>query len=150
MGDTIIITNQLKTELDKFLVETKISLQELKKVAISQAWKILQLAIAITIQTIQNLAGDLTGTDKKKIAMDTLSNFYDKVFLVIDIPFVPNLIEPLFRKYTKILLMALVSSSIDAMVLTFKQVGVFKNESESIKIQKRVSKKSIRSQKKRK
>lgn len=148
MSDFINITNQVKLELDKFVIETKLSLQELKKTAISQAWKILQLAVVTTVQVLQNLATDLSGPDKKNIAMNALSDFYDKVFLVIDIPFVPSVIEPLFRKYVKTLLMLLVSSSIDAMVTTFKQIGIFK--SEPIKIQKSVTKKSIRSKKKRK
>jgi hypothetical protein len=57
--------------------------------------------------------------------MELLSNFYDKVFLVVDIPVVPNLLEPTIHKYVKTFLMILVSATIDAMVTTFRNTGIF-------------------------
>ena len=57
--------------------------------------------------------------------MSLLSSFYDKIFLVVDIPVVPNLLEPIIHKYVKAFLMVLVSASIDALVTTFRQTGVF-------------------------
>jgi hypothetical protein len=146
MTDNTKIIDTIKNELDSFISETKKSINEVNKVAASQAWKILQLAIAITIQLLQNLAVDLSGPDKKIIAMNVLSEFYDKVFVVVYLPFVPSSIEPFVRKYVKAFLMTLVSSSIDAMVTTFKQLGIFKSEkavaSQSIKSKnKRVRKK---------
>jgi hypothetical protein len=57
--------------------------------------------------------------------MNLLSDFYDKVFLVVDIPVVPNLLEPIIHKYIKAFLMILVSATIDAMVTTFRNTGVF-------------------------
>ena len=85
----------------------------------------MQLAIAVVIQTIEKLGKDLSSQDKKLLAMSLLSNFYDKVFLVVDVPFVPNTIEPLMHKYIKSFLMILVSASIDAMVTTFRNAGIF-------------------------
>jgi hypothetical protein len=115
----------LKPELENLINESKISLNEVKRVAIGQAWKILQLAIANIIQKIEVLSVDETGKDKKTVAMDLLNNFYDKVFTIIDIPFIPPLIEPLIHKYVKTFLMILVGSTIDAMVTTFRETGVF-------------------------
>ena len=115
----------LKPVLENLINQTKEALGEIKKVAISQVWKILQLTIASVIQTIQANAKDISGPDKKIIAMDLLDKFYNSVFVVIDIPFVPLFIEPIIHKYVKTFLMILVGSSIDAMVTTFKQVGVF-------------------------
>ena len=115
----------LKPELENLINESKISLNEVKRVAIGQAWKILQLAIANIIQKIEVLSVDETGKDKKTAAMDLLNNFYDKVFTIIDIPFIPPLIEPLIHKYVKTFLMILVGSTIDAMVTTFRETGVF-------------------------
>lgn len=115
----------LKPELENLISESKNSLSEVKRVAIGQAWKILQLAVANIIQKIELLSIDETGKDKKAIAMDLLNNFYDKVFTIIDIPFIPPLVEPLIHKYVKTFLMILVGSTIDAMVTTFKQTGVF-------------------------
>lgn len=112
-------------EVEKLVNQAKLSLNEVKVVALAQAWKILQLAVASTIQIIENTANDLAGKDKKAIAMELLSKFYDSVFIVVDVPFVPNLIEPIIHKYIKAFLMILVSSTIDAMVTTFRNTGVF-------------------------
>jgi hypothetical protein len=112
-------------EIEKLINQAKISLNEVKVVALAQAWRILQLAIASTIQIIENTSGDLAGKDKKIIAMDLLSKFYDSVFIIVDIPLVPTLVEPIIHKYVKAFLMILVSSTIDAMVTTFRNTGVF-------------------------
>ncbi len=142
------IIDSLQQELAKFATESKESLKVVKTVAATQAWKILQLAIAITIQFIENIATDLSGPDKKKIAMQALSEFYDKVFTVVKVPFLPSLLEPLMHKYVKAFLMALVGASIDAMVTTFKQVGVFKDK--NITTLSTTKKKTITTSKKRK
>jgi hypothetical protein len=112
-------------EIEKLISQAKISLNEVKVVALAQAWKILQLAVASTIQIIENTSDDLAGKDKKIIAMDLLSKFYDSVFIIVDIPLVPTLVEPIIHKYVKAFLMILVSSTIDAMVTTFRNTGVF-------------------------
>ena len=112
-------------EVEKLVNQAKTSLNEVKVVALAQAWKILQLAVASTIQIIENTASDLAGKDKKAIAMELLNKFYDSVFIVVDVPFVPNLVEPIIHKYIKAFLMILVSSTIDAMVTTFRNTGVF-------------------------
>ena len=87
----------------------------------------LQLATASVVQTIENIAADLSGPDKKTAAMSVLSQFYDSVFVVIDIPFVPTILEPIIHKHVKNLMMILVGSTIDAMVTTFKNIGLFRS-----------------------
>jgi len=126
---TTTVKELVKLEIDKLIIQAKLSLNEVKTVALAQAWKILQLAVAATIQVIENTALDLAGKDKKTIAMELLSDFYDKVFIIIDVPFVPNLVEPIIHKYIKAFLMILVSSTIDAMVTTFRNTGVFVDRS---------------------
>jgi hypothetical protein len=115
----------LKPELEKLISQAKSSLNEVENIALAQAWKILQLAIVGTIKTIEDNTPELVGKDKKTIAMETLSKFYDSVFIVVDVPFVPNLLEPIIHSYIKTFLMILVGSSIDAMVTTFRNLGVF-------------------------
>jgi hypothetical protein len=126
---TTTVKELVKLEIDKLVIQAKLSLKEVKTVALAQAWRILQLAVASTIQVIENTALDLAGKDKKTIAMELLSDFYDKVFIIIDVPFVPNLVEPIIHKYIKAFLMILVSSTIDAMVTTFRNTGVFVDRS---------------------
>lgn len=119
------IKELIKAEVEKLISQAKLSINEVKVVAIGQAWKILQLAVASIIQIIENTATDLQGKDKKEIAMDLLSKFYDSVFIVVDVPLVPNFLEPIIHKYVKTFLMILVSATIDAMVTTFRNTGVF-------------------------
>ncbi len=85
----------------------------------------MQLAVAKIVQSIENKSKSLAGKDKKEIAMSLLSQFYDAVFIAIDIPLVPSVAESIIHKYTKSFLMILVSSSIDAMVATFREIGIF-------------------------
>lgn len=119
------IQNQIQQEIEKLIEVTKQSLGIVKSVALAEVWKILQLVIAAIIQIIENIATDLSGPEKKALAMDLISNFYDKVFLIVDIPVVPNILEPIIHKYVKAFLMILVGSTIDAMVTTFRNTGVF-------------------------
>jgi hypothetical protein len=106
-------------------LQTKESLKNLRKIALSEAWKILQLATAGIVQIIEKMGSDLEGKEKKDIAIGYLNSFYDRVFVVVDVPFVPNIIEPVMHKYIKTMLMIMVSASIDATVTIFKQTGVF-------------------------
>lgn len=113
-------------------IQAKRSLQDLKKIALSEAWKILQLATAGVIQIIEKTAGDLGGKEKKDIAVTYLNSFYDKVFVVVDIPFVPNIIQSVVHKYVKSLLMIMTSASIDAIVTIFKQTGIFLRKEQTV------------------
>jgi hypothetical protein len=126
----------LKVDLENLVQESQKILGEVKTVAVAQAWKILQLAVAKIIQAIEAKTQNLVGKDKKEIAMSLLSQFYDSVFIAIDIPVVPAIAESIIHKYTKSFLMLLVSSSIDAMVATFREIGLFesKNYSSSLSI----------------
>lgn len=117
----------VQVKVDLLVNQVKLSLKDLKTVAISEAWKILQLAVIEIIQEIEEIGSDLKGKDKKALAMELLSKFYDSVFMIIDIPFVPNLIEPIIHKHVKSLLMILLGSTIDAMVTAFRQIGIFED-----------------------
>lgn len=115
----------IKSEVEKLIVDVRNSLNQVKRFALSEAWKLLQLATASIIQIIEKLGHDISGPEKKEIAMASLNNFYDSVFVVVDIPVVPNFLEPIIHKYLKGFLMILVGASIDALVTTFRNTGVF-------------------------
>lgn len=115
----------IKAEVEKLVLNVKNSLAEVKRVALDEAWKILQLATASVIQIIEQFGHDLSSPDKKALALDLLNKFYDSVFVVVDIPVVPNILEPIIHKYVKTFLMILVGSTIDALVTTFRNTGVF-------------------------
>jgi len=128
----------LQAESELLVVKAKESVGNVKKVAMDEAWKILQIATASVVQVIEKTAINLEGKDKKTLALEALNSFYDKVFVVIDIPFVPQLVEPIIHRYVKAILMIMVSASIDATVTIFRNTGVFiknnlNNKNEEIK-----------------
>ncbi len=107
------------------LQQTKESAQNLKRLAINEAWGILQLVIASVVQIIESVGKDLSSPEKKQLALDIISNFYDNAFKVIDLPFVPGFIEPIIHRYVKAIIMIMVGSAIDATVTIFRQTGIF-------------------------
>ena len=128
-------SQELITQKVQKLIETvKKSFKDIKRIALSEAWKVLQLAIATVVQIVEAIGTDLSSPDKKQLAMNLLSEFYDKVFLIVDVPVVPNLLEPVIHKYVKAFLMLLVSSTIDSMVTVFRNTGVFKPKTPSVEV----------------
>lgn len=119
----------IEKEVDNLTKRAKEGLNNAKHIAISEAWKILQLTTASIIQIIESIGYNLSGADKKLLAMDLISKFYDTVFVVIDIPIVPNILESFLHKHIKAFLMILVSSTIDALVTTFRNSGIFLKKS---------------------
>ena len=118
----------LKPELENLINQNKEAIGEIKRVAVTQAWKMLQIVTAKIITLIENNAVDIVGQDKKKIAMEFLDKFYSSVFTIVDIPFVPSVLESIIHKYIKTFLMILLGSTIDALVTTFKDMGVFQHK----------------------
>lgn len=117
--------NLIKLEVEKLINNSKESLKTVQRFALDEAWKLLQLTTASVVQIIEGIGNDLSGPDKKALAMELLNNFYDKVFLVVDVPFVPNIVEPIIHRYIKNILMIMVSATIDATVTIFRNTGVF-------------------------
>lgn len=115
----------LKPDLENLISQSKNALGEVKRVALPQAWKILQLTVAEIIQKIEINGNSLAGKDKKTIALELISQFYDRVFLIIDIPFLPAILSPIIHNSVKSILMILVGSTIDALVTTFRNTGIF-------------------------
>jgi len=117
--------NLIKLEVEKLINNSKESLKTVQRFALDEAWKLLQLTTASVVQIIEGIGNDLSGPDKKALAMELLNSFYDKIFLVVDVPFVPNIVEPIIHRYIKNILMIMVSATIDATVTIFRNTGVF-------------------------
>jgi len=112
-------------DLENLVVKAKEIIRNAKAVAMPQAWNVLQLATAEVIQNIEDNNPSLKGVDKKTLAMTMISKFYDQVFTIINFPFVPQILQPIIQRYVKQILMLLVSATIDALVTTFRNSGVF-------------------------
>lgn len=116
---------KVQAELNQTLNQLEQSLKEVKSVAIAEAWKILQLLVAKVVKAIEDVAVNWSGPEKKELAMALISSTYDKLFLVIDIPMIPAILEGYLHTYIKKILLILVSSTIDATVTTFREIGFF-------------------------
>jgi hypothetical protein len=112
-------------DLGNLVAKAKQILKNAKAVAMPQAWNVLQLATAEVIQRIEDNNPSLKGVDKKTLAMTMISKFYDQTFTIINFPFVPQVLQPIIQKYVKQILMLLISATIDALVTTFRNSGVF-------------------------
>lgn len=115
----------IKLEVEKLINNSQEKFKNVQRFALDEAWKLLQLTTASIVQIIEAIGNDLSNPDKKALAMSLLNSFYDKIFLVVDIPFVPNIVEPIIHKYIKNILMIMVSATIDATVTIFRNTGVF-------------------------
>lgn len=118
-------TELIVEEVDKLTVNTSKLFPGVKKIAVDEAWKLLQLITATIIQIIESIGKDLSGPEKKTLALDLIDKFYDKTFVIIDIPYLPNILESYLHKYVKQFLMMLIGSTIDSMVTIFRNTGVF-------------------------
>lgn len=127
MTEEMKLQNQelIKKEVEKLIAATKERVQAVKRIAVDEAWKILQLALVSIIQIIEAIGNDLAGAEKKALAMQLINKFYDSVFIIVDIPMVPPVLESFIHKYVKAFLMILAGASIDALVTTFRNTGVF-------------------------
>lgn len=119
-------------DLGDLVTKAKEILKNAKAVAMPQAWNILQLATAEVIQTVEDNNPSLKGIDKKTLAMGMISKFYDQTFTIINFPFVPQVLQPIIQKYVKQILMLLVSATIDALVTTFRNSGIFVDPSTKV------------------
>ena len=117
----------LQNKFNTLVTNAKQSLGDAQSVALPQAWKILQLMVAEIIIAIESQFTSVAGKDKKTIAMDCVSQFYDTVFVTVTVPFIPLFLQPIIYKYVKALVMLLISSTIDALVTTFRNTGIFIN-----------------------
>lgn len=91
------------------------------KVTLGEVWEMVNLVLADLVPYVEkfNLAGD----DKKKLVLDTLSKFYDEVIAPLDIPYVPNFLEPLVDTGLKSLLLELADGAVDALVKILKDTA---------------------------
>lgn len=122
-----MLANLVNQEVEKLVQKTKGQLNDLKSIPLAQAWKILDDRITDVVLFLQTFATDLTKPEKKEQAMAIMSNFYDQIFLVVEFPFVPKLLQPIVQKFIKQLLFIFISSAIDSAVTTLKKTGVIKD-----------------------
>lgn len=119
-------TELISAEVQKLIQTVSRSLGDTKRFAVSEAWRILQGATSSIVQIVESIGNDLAGPEKKALSLNLLSQFYDTVFTYVDLPVVPNFLEPIIHKQVKAFLMLLLGSTIDSLVVVFRHTGVFK------------------------
>ena len=116
----------LQNKLALLVESARTSLNNVQRVALFEAWKLLDEAIATVVITLQDFATNLSGPEKKAEAMSVISEFYDKVFTIVEFPFIPKILQPVVQSYVKKILMILVSAGIDSTVKILKAKGVLR------------------------
>ena len=96
------------------------------RLRIKDAWRMVQDSIAKVVIIIEkNIGSDMPGAEKKAIAMNVIEKVVDIVCALIDIPGIPRWIQSALYKYLKKFLLEVADGSIDAIVKTFRETGVF-------------------------
>lgn len=91
-----------------------------------EAWRIIQDATAQTVIIIErNVGRALSGPEKKAKALARIEKVIDVVCALIDVPFIPDWAESYADRYIKLFLLEVADGSIDALVKTFHDTGVF-------------------------
>lgn len=91
----------------------KVTLQEVLQLTITGAMETVRLTQTLPV----------SGVIKKQTAMEAVSKFIDEVITPLDLPGVPNLIEPVVDQGIKSLLMLAADAAIDSAVALFNQIG---------------------------
>lgn len=115
-------------ELQKVSIQARESLAEVRRVALNEAWKTLNKLTNSCVYVMQVFGKDVAKTERKELVLKIVSDFYDGVFKVVDVPFVPQILESVLHSYIKKIVMIFVAASIDAAVDTFKDLGVFSKD----------------------
>ena len=85
---------------------------------VAEVWKMSQDAAASFVKIAE--AYEATGADKKAAVMEAAAKFYDEIVAPIDIKQIPNVVEPIFDKFARVLFLELISGAIDSLVTVSK------------------------------
>lgn len=91
------------------------------KVTLTECVQLVIQATNEVVQITQELVA--SGAEKKAAALNAVERFIDHVVTPLDLPGVPNLIEPIFDQGIKSLLMLAADAAIEAAVKLFNQIG---------------------------
>lgn len=100
------------------------------KLPLNQQWKAFQLYLNGVVLAIEesDAIQAISSPEKKEAALKAAALFYESYIVSFDLPYVPNLIEPIVDRYIKTVFLLLASGAIDATVATLKQFGVIKSK----------------------
>ena len=87
---------------------------------LTEVWVLSQHTVTAFVKIADTLSA--SGEDKKAVVMLAAEKFFDDVIGPIDIPQIPNFIEPTFDKISKEIFLSLVSAGIEYIV-KFKNKG---------------------------
>lgn len=103
----------VKEQIDNIIKEAKDSYAD-GVLSLAELWGLGQDLVFSIMAIAETL--NASGEDKKAVVMQAAARVYDEVLAPIDIPKIPNFIEPSFDKFGRTLFLELISGSIDYMV----------------------------------
>ncbi len=102
------------------------NIQRVSGLKLHDAWKIFNDAINQLVVLAEQTLIELSGPEKKAEVLAALALFYDRVIGPIDLPYIPNVIEPLLDSTAKAIMLDLADKTIDSTVKILKSLNVFK------------------------
>jgi hypothetical protein len=116
----------LKQEIDKIVTLFEDAKAD-SDVTLSEVWNLVTEVISSLVKVAEEFGGD--GDNKKAAVLAALELFYDEVIAPLDIPYVPNIVEPVVDRAAKRIFLQIADGVIDAIVSLLNREKVFqKNE----------------------
>jgi|JI9StandDraft_2_1071091.scaffolds.fasta_scaffold355598_1 hypothetical protein len=112
---------KLKGAIDEIIAAYKEVYAD-KKITFGEMLTLVTRACATFVKLVESM-GEGTGQEKKDAVITAVGTFYDTVVAPMDIPGVPNFIEPMVDQGAKLVAMTVASSAVDALVVIFNKTG---------------------------
>lgn len=112
---------QLKGAIEEIIAAYKDVYAD-KKITFGEMLTLVTRACATFVKLVESM-GQGTGEEKKNAVVTAVSQFYDVVIAPMDIPGIPNFVEPMVDQGAKLVIMTVAASAVDALVAIFNKTG---------------------------
>ena len=109
----------IATEIEKFFTIAKEAIKG--KLAFADAWALVRRATSTFVRLVEQLGE--SGPEKKDLVRDLVLQYYDEVIAPLDIPQIPNFMEPAVDSAVRVILDFALGKLIDSIVAGFNTLG---------------------------
>ena len=103
----------VRLEVESLIAEVKLDTAD-KILSLSEVWTLAAHCISSFVKIADKL--DVEGKDKKQVVMEAAEKLYDEVIAPLDIPKIPNMVEPMFDRLAKSVYLEILSGIVDFVV----------------------------------
>ena len=112
---------QLKGAIEEIIAAYKDVYAD-KKITFGEMLTLVTRACATFVKLVESM-GQGTGEEKKNAVVTAVSQFYEVVIAPMDVPVIPNFVEPMVDQGTKLVIITVAASAVDALVAIFNKTG---------------------------